>query len=172
MNKLIIIRGNSGSGKSTVAKALQRHFGLHTLMISQDNVSRDMILALEGEDQEALSLFIHLLYFGHENNKITIMDGIFRKEKYEVLLKLAKKLYGDNIYAYYFDLPFEETLRRHQTRWKKSEFGEEEMKRWWSERDFIGFISEKIITQELSKNEIVNLIISDIEKEQLKNSNY
>ena len=172
MNKLIIIRGNSGSGKSTVAKALQRHFGLHTLMISQDNVSRDMILALEGEDQEALSLFIHLLYFWHENNKITIMDGIYRKEKYEVLLKLAKKLYGDNIYAYYFDLPFEETLRRHQTRWKKSEFGEEEMKRWWSERDFIGFISEKIITQELSKDEIVNLIISDIEKEQLKNSNY
>lgn len=162
MNKLIIIRGNSGSGKSTVAKALQRHFGLHTLMISQDNVSRDMILDRDSEVKKAL--FIHLLKFGYQNNKITILDGIFRKEKYAYLLKLAKELYGDNIYAYYFDLPFEETLRRHQTRWKKSEFGEEEMKRWWSDRDFIGFISEKIITQELSKDEIVNIIINDIEK--------
>lgn len=165
MNKLIILRGNSGSGKSTIAKALQRYYGLNTLMISQDNVSRDMILALEGEDQEALSLFMHLLRFGNANNKITIMDGIFKKFKYEKLLLLAKDLYGENIYAYYFDLPFEETLRRHQTRWKKSEFGEEEMLRWWSDRDFIGFIPEKIITQELTKDEIVQLIIKDIERE-------
>lgn len=164
MNKLIILRGNSGSGKSTVAKSLQRYYGVHTLMISQDNVSRDMICALEGQDQEAQPLMKNLLRFGHENCKVTIMDGIYKKEKYEELLYLAKNLYGNEIYAYYFDLPFEETLRRHQTRWKVSEFGEQEMKRWWADRDFIGFISEKVITKELSKDEIVNIIKNDLEK--------
>lgn len=163
MKKLIILRGNSGSGKSTVAKSLQQHFGLHTLMISQDNISRDMIFALEGHDEDAKPLMMTILKFGHENCEISIMDGIYKKSKYDDLLRLAKELYADEIYAYYFDLPFEETLKRHQTRWKRDRFGEDEMKRWWSDRDFIGFISEKIITKELSKDEIVNMIIHDIE---------
>lgn len=162
MNKLIILRGNSGSGKSTVARALQRHFGINTLMISQDNVSRDMVYALEGGDDYTQALAMYILSYGHENNPITIMDGIFKKHQYEKLLKYAKDLYGDEIYAYYFDLPFEETLKRHETRWKVKEFGKEEMKRWWKDRDFLGFISEKIITKELSKEEIVNMIIHDI----------
>ena len=34
MSKLIILRGNSGSGKTTAAKALQRRFGPGTLLIS------------------------------------------------------------------------------------------------------------------------------------------
>lgn len=162
MNKLIILRGNSGSGKSTVARALQRHFGINALMISQDNVSRDMVYALEGGDEYTQALAMHILSYGHENNSITIMDGIFKKHQYEKLLKYARDLYGDEIYAYYFDLPFEETLKRHETRWKVKEFGKEEMKRWWQDRDFLGFISEKIITKELSKEEIVNMIIHDI----------
>ena len=36
MGKLIILRGNSGSGKTTIAKELQRRFGRNTMLISQD----------------------------------------------------------------------------------------------------------------------------------------
>lgn len=43
MRKLIMIRGNSGSGKSSLAKALQRQFGRNTLMIPQDIVRREML---------------------------------------------------------------------------------------------------------------------------------
>ena len=40
---IIILRGNSGSGKSTVAKNLQRELGHGTFLISQDVVRREMI---------------------------------------------------------------------------------------------------------------------------------
>lgn len=43
MSKLIIIRGNSGSGKSPLAKALQKKIGRNTMVISQDTVRRDML---------------------------------------------------------------------------------------------------------------------------------
>ena len=36
MPKLIILRGNSGSGKTTIAKELQNSFGRNTMLISQD----------------------------------------------------------------------------------------------------------------------------------------
>ena len=41
-SKLIIIRGNSGSGKTTTAKSLQNQLGKRTLLVSQDVVRRDM----------------------------------------------------------------------------------------------------------------------------------
>ena len=40
--------------------------------------------------------------------------------------RFGTKLFGDE-YAYYFDLPFEETVRRHQTRSKEAEFGADEI---------------------------------------------
>ncbi|MCI9433104.1 MAG: AAA family ATPase, partial [Oscillospiraceae bacterium] len=56
MSKLIILRGNSGSGKSSAAKALQRELGRNTLMISQDTVRREMLWARDGEDTPAIPL--------------------------------------------------------------------------------------------------------------------
>lgn len=38
MSKLIILRGNSGSGKTTAAKMLQEKFGPNTMLISHDMV--------------------------------------------------------------------------------------------------------------------------------------
>lgn len=42
MGKLIILRGNSGSGKTTVAKELQKKFGYNTMPISQDEIRRNI----------------------------------------------------------------------------------------------------------------------------------
>ncbi len=36
MSKLIILRGNSGNGKTTVSKELQKRFGRNTMLISND----------------------------------------------------------------------------------------------------------------------------------------
>lgn len=43
MGKLSILRGNSGSGKSTIAKALQNKFGQNTMLISQDEIRRILL---------------------------------------------------------------------------------------------------------------------------------
>ena len=57
---------------------------------------------------------------------------------------------------------FEETLICHQTKPKRNEFGEEEMKRWWNEKDYIGIIPEKIITTEFSLDTTVEMIFQDV----------
>lgn len=43
MKKIIILRGNSGSGKTTVARALQKKFGCNTMMISQDEIRENIL---------------------------------------------------------------------------------------------------------------------------------
>ncbi|BCK00694.1 P-loop NTPase family protein [Anaerocolumna chitinilytica] len=64
--------------------------------------------------------------------------------------------------AYYFDIPFEETLIRHQQKPNAHEFGEVDMRKWWQERDFLGIIPEVKLSMDLSLNDIVNQISNDI----------
>lgn len=77
MSKLIILRGNSGSGKTTIAKALQKKLG-------------------------------------------------------------------------------------HNTRNKSLEFGEEDMRKWWREKDFSSDFKEQIITCDMDVNYIVEKIYLDL----------
>ena len=163
MSKLIILRGNSGSGKTSVAKKLQKQIGRNTLVLSQDTVRREMLWAEDGYNTSALPLLIYLLQYGHKNNEVVILEGILNSKWYRPLFEEAVKLFGKDIFAYYYDLPFEETLKRHETKEKRFEFGEKEMRRWWNEKDYIGSISEKAISEEMSLESVVNMILSDIQ---------
>ena len=162
MSTLIILRGNSGSGKSSVAKALQRKFGRNTLVISQDIIRREMLWVCDGEDTLALPLLTELLRYGNAHCKYIILEGILNAGWYRPLFELAIEIFKDKIFAYYYDIPFEETLKRHETKDKKFEFGEKEMRKWWNEKDFIGIIPEKVLKQEISFEEAVNIIFRDI----------
>lgn len=65
MQKLIILRGNSESGKTTIAKELQIRFGRNTMLISQDSIRRDMLCVKDGKDTKALPLMKKLLEYGN-----------------------------------------------------------------------------------------------------------
>lgn len=162
MSKLIILRGNSGSGKTTVAKELQKKFGRNTMIISQDMVRREILKVNDGPKTEALPLMQELLNYGKKHSAITILEGIMYADWYQPLFECAVREFGDEIYAYYFELPFEETLKRHQARSKCNDFGEEEMRGWWREKDFLGFIKENVITKEEALVDIVERVYKDI----------
>lgn len=105
MKKIIILRGNSGSGKTTVARALQKKFGCNTIMISQDEIRRNILWVKDGVDTKALPLMIELMKYGYEHCDVVILEGIMYDEWYSPLFKTANELYGMDIYAYYFDIP-------------------------------------------------------------------
>ena len=106
MKKIIILRGNSGSGKTTVARALQKKFGYNTMMISQDEIRRNILWVKDGVDTNALPLMIELMKYGYEHCDVVILEGIMYDEWYSPLFKTANELYGMDIYAYYFDIPW------------------------------------------------------------------
>jgi predicted kinase len=162
MAKLIIIRGNSGSGKTSVAKELQRRLGHNTMLISQDVIRRDMLKVRDGQGTKALGLLMELLQYGRKNSEVVILEGILNAAWYKELFRLAIELFKADIYAYYYDLPFSETLRRHNTKPNCGDFGEDEMRRWWMENDLIQIIPEKILTVELSVDKTVELIYQNI----------
>jgi adenylate kinase family enzyme len=82
MVKLIILRGNSGSGKTTIGKALQRKFGRDTMLISQDVVRREMLFVKDGPNPEASQLLLELALYGKRNCNIVIQYELNLRIKY------------------------------------------------------------------------------------------
>lgn len=155
MPKLIIFRGNSGSGKTTVSRELQKRFGRNTMLISHDMIRLQI---LNAKDSEALPLITELLKYGRQHSDITVLEGILPTETYKPLFETAVKEYGAEIYAFYYDLSFEETLSRHNTKPNRADFGETEMRRWWKEKDYIGSIPERTITENMSISDTADMI--------------
>ena len=164
VSQLIILRGNSGSGKTTTGKALQRKFGHGTMLISQDVVRREMLFVKDGPNPEASQLLLELALYGKSNCNIVILEGILNSKWYKNLFKNLLDEFSDHIFAYYFEIPFEETLNRHQQKPNAHEFGEKEMRKWWNEKDLLEIIPEVLLYKELSLNEIVDIIYQDVIK--------
>lgn len=162
MAKIIMLRGNSGSGKTTTGKTLQQKLGRGTLLISQDVVRREMLWVNDGPATKAVGLLSSLVEYGSRTCEYTILEGILNAEWYRPLFKTAARLFDGEIFAYYFDIPFEETLRRHVQKPNAQEFGEAQMRRWWKEKDYIGFLREEAIGPDLSAEEIVDRIYRDV----------
>jgi hypothetical protein len=62
-------------------------------------------------------------------------------------------------YFFYFNISFEETLKRHSTKSNAHEFGEKEMREWYKLNDLTHFKAEEIIPESLSLEEAVNTIL-------------
>lgn len=162
-HKLILLRGNSGSGKSTLAHILQHKLGRGTLVISQDVIRRDMLWVHDKPGHPAIPLLINLVQYGRRNCRYVILEGILFSETYEALFRCIQSEYAaEDIHAYYYDIPFEETLRRHETKPNRADFGPEAMREWWKEKDYIGYLLEKTLTQKLALEDAMELVLEDI----------
>ena len=161
MSKLIIIRGNSGSGKTTVATRVRKAM-VRTILIQQDVVRIGILNVDNKKNNPAINLIYEMATYGKKIDYDVILEGILANNKYaEMLSKLIADFRGE-VYAYYLDVSFEETLRRHSLKPNAHEYGEDEMRLWWKEKDYLGIEEESILGAELSEDQVVDTILSDI----------
>lgn len=166
---LIILRGNSGSGKTSTARLLQRELGYGTMVVSQDVVRREMLRIRDYDDNPAIQLIYDLCMYGQKIGYTVILEGILSNKRYGGMLRQLLTDFDGNKFAYYFDVSFEETLRRHRTKPNCHEFGEAEMRELWKEKDYLGIPGEVLINETMSQDDIVQMIISDVTGKAQKN---
>lgn len=163
-SKLIIIRGNSGSGKSTTAKNLQNDLGRGTLLVSQDIVRREMLKVHDRDGNLSIDLIRQIAEYGKGKCEYVIVEGILYKHRYGEMLKHLIQFFNQKAYTYYFDLSFEETVKRHNSSSKKMEFGEDALRDWWTPNDYLGVDGEKILTNDMSQRDVLQLILNQLQK--------
>jgi len=168
MSKLIIIRGNSGSGKTTVARELRERLlengSLKVALIEQDYFRRTVLKEKDSvSNTDFPELLVQTVTLLLNKKYIIIVEGIFSKKKYEKYLLNLIDLNKDNNYVFYIDVSLEETFRRHVTKPNSDEFGKEEIRRWYLEKDYLKTNEEIIIKENNSQKETVDLILKKVD---------
>ena len=158
--KLIVLRGPSGSGKTTVARELQYVSQRDIVIVEQDYFRHDF-LANKPDEKNIMPEMIY-------NNTMTALDagydviveGIFKKEKYKPMFERLMDAFDGEKYVYYFDIGFDETVRRHGTREKSAMFGAKDMKEWYFMAEPLGIDLEYHILETSGADDTIKLIQS------------
>ena len=79
----------------------------------------------------------------------------------ECLLHWKDKI--PNHHFYYFDIPLEETFARHDTRINRIWFSKNKMREWYAKDNRLRFMGEKVINEDMSEEQILDMILSDLE---------
>ncbi|MDF7637921.1 zeta toxin family protein [Lactobacillus sp. ESL0791] len=157
----VLIRGNSGSGKTVLATALQHHFGYkNCLLLHQDVIRRDVLHADDHAGTPAVSLLEDLVKYGQQHYQITILEGILRKDVYGEMLQQLIKRFDKTALIYYLDIPF--TIAAEHNQMKNEPFAEEKLRCWWREDDYLGGKEQRL--HDGDTKTFCQKIIDDIEK--------
>lgn len=162
--RLIIIRGNSGSGKSTVAEKLRERIDGKVAIVGQDTLRRSILRESDHlEHTDIIGLLEQTVLYCLGKGYSVIIEGILSKPKYEkVLMKLVDAAKCDS-YIYYIDVSLEETLKRHQSKSVSGEFGEKELRLWYQPKNYLDVPGEVIIHESSTLKHTVDSILNDID---------
>ncbi|MDB7100908.1 AAA family ATPase [Enterococcus mundtii] len=164
-SKLIILRGNSASGKSTIASKIRQSFPRgEVMLISQDEVRLHILNVKDRIENPTADLIQSIALFGQGKFKVIVIEGILGTHIYKEMLVELVSNFQQNAHIYYFDISFGETVNRHKTREKSAQWGEKVMKKWWLEKDYLRLENEKTITDYMSEEQILKIILKDLEQ--------
>ncbi len=161
MSLLIVVRGNSGSGKSSVARALQQELG--GVWIEQDYFRRTVLGESGNYSQLTVELIAQSAALALRHGRTVVADGVFNASIYSEPFKALRAGHSGPSYFYAYDLTLEETLSRHGTRpHKQADFGEKAMRGWYHGWDPLDGIDQERITAEATLAETVARILNDV----------
>lgn len=107
--QLIIIRGNSASGKSTIAATIRaRHETRDLAIVSQDTLRRDVLSERDVPDGANIELLDQTARFALARGFHLILEGILSTRHYTAMLTRLIADHPSQAHAYYLDIPFGE----------------------------------------------------------------
>jgi predicted kinase len=161
-SRLVVLRGNSASGKSASAQEIRARYGRGIAIVGQDNLRRIVLKEPDRSDGVNIGLIDVTARYALDHGYHVIVEGILNRDHYgAMLLQLGNDHRGKTSY-FYFDVSFEETLRRHQSKPQATEYGEAEMRSWYRPQDYLAGEVEHIIPEETSLEDAVALIMNEV----------
>lgn len=133
---LVVVRGNSGSGKSALAAAIRAARPRGVAILGHDVLRRQILHVPDRPGALSVAYLDLSARFALDHGLHVVIEGILHEEIYgDVLRRLLDDHVGVTC-CYRYDFPFEKTVRRHVTKGATAqEFGEAEMRSWWRDQD-------------------------------------
>jgi 8-oxo-dGTP pyrophosphatase MutT (NUDIX family) len=105
------------SGKSAIAAVIRDRHGQRDLVIvGRDNLRRVVLREHDVPGGANIDLIDQTARFALSRGYRTIVEGIFNASRYGAMLSALISDHLGRAFAYFLDVPFDETLRRHATK--------------------------------------------------------
>lgn len=162
--RLVILRGDAASGKTTTARALRPALGQRVAVISQDHFRREL---LHDSNRLRRSRAASILIVGAARQALdlgydVILDGIFNLRDYAEAFESLYLDHRGTTGIYQFDVGLEETIRRHAGRPLANAFGEDEIRRWHDGWQPLPWFDERRVGPETTTDQLVTMILEDL----------
>lgn len=155
------MRGNSASGKSSVAAGIRGRYGRGIAIVGQDNLRRIVLREHDKPNAANVGLIDLTARYALDHGFHVIVEGILYASHYGDMLTALCADHLGVTRRYYLHVPFTETLRRHATKLEATQYGEIEMAIWYRELDLLPGSVEQIISAETSLSDTVQRVMTD-----------
>ena len=160
-SRLVVLRGNSASGKSSVAAALRERFGRGLAIVGQDNLRRIVLRERDRPGAANIGLIDLTARYALNAGYHVVVEGILYADHYGDMLTRLRADHRGRTHGYYLDVPFDETLARHATKPIADDVNETQLRDWYRPRDLLPDRLETVIGADCSVHEIVDRIMGD-----------
>jgi predicted kinase len=157
---LVILRGNSGSGKTSAAREIQRRYGRGCALVEQDHLRR-VVLREHGSGRiptvaPAFITSVVRAALGHGYH--VVLEGILHTGQYGELLRELAAERSAPTSVFWLEVSFAETVRRHDGRSVAIPVTAEQMRAWYSPLDLLGVPGEQILPESADFEQTVTTI--------------
>ncbi|WP_328345665.1 kinase [Micromonospora sp. NBC_00421] len=152
---LVCIRGNSGAGKSSIARQLRLRHGRGCALVEQDYLRRILLRERDRPGGLAPALIEQTVRMALDHGYHVILEGIMHAARYRRMLTSLRDGHRGRTLFVYLDVSLSETLRRHELRPQATEFTADNMRDWYAPRDVVGYDDEVVLPEVTSMEEAV-----------------
>lgn len=159
--RLVLLRGNSASGKSTVAAELRNRHGYGLAVVGQDNLRRVVLRERDTAGAANIGLLDLTARYALDHGFHVVLEGILYAAHYGDMLRTLIRDHRGRTCAYYLDVPFAETVNRHSTKPQAVEYGEAELRDWYRPMDLLPGGGETVVPASSTLAETVDRVLAD-----------
>ncbi|MFD7737739.1 AAA family ATPase [Streptomyces sp. MJM8645] len=162
--RLVVVRGNSASGKSSVAAGIRDQFGRGLAVVAQDNLRRIVLRERDRPGGANIGLIDTVARYALGAGYHVVIEGILYADHYgEMLTRLVDDHRGVTR-CYYLDIPIDETLLRHASKADHEYLAavtERELRDWYREHDVLPGGIETVIASDSTLHDTVDRIMRE-----------
>ncbi|MFI6730191.1 kinase [Streptomyces atratus] len=159
--RLVVLRGNSASGKSSVAAGIRDRFGRGLAWVEQGNLRRVVLRERDRPGAANVGLIDLTARYALDAGYHVVVEGILYADHYGEMLARLRADHRRPTHGYYLHVPFEQTLARHATKPIAHEISEPQLRDWYRELDLLPDDSENVIEADSTLTETVDRIMLD-----------